>query len=132
MCVSNVFLNFFRRKIGPFVSPSWGTPWPIFSISSISDPGSFRKAMFCYQKIRRKILPRLQHELAARPYAHSSFVDGQKTCRTYVPIWYNTSNVILSIYTKKKSLVLINVFLIVETKFIFENILINHYTIKIE
>jgi hypothetical protein len=34
--------------------------------------------MFCYQKIRRKILPRLQYELAARPYAHSSFVGEQK------------------------------------------------------
>jgi hypothetical protein len=53
-------------------------PWPIFSISSISDLESFRKAIFYYQKIRRKILRRLHYELTARPYAPPSFVGEQR------------------------------------------------------
>ncbi len=53
-------------------------PWPIFSISSISDLESFRKAIFYYQKIRRKILRRLHYELTARSYAPPSFVGEQR------------------------------------------------------
>jgi hypothetical protein len=74
-------------------------PWPIFSISSISDLESFRKAIFYYQKIRRKILRRLHYELTARPYAPPSFVGEQKNvqnlCNNRIFILYPPSGFII-------------------------------------
>jgi hypothetical protein len=67
-------------------------PWLISKISTISDPESFRKAIFCYQKIRRKILRRLHYELTARPYAPLYFVGEQKK-RSEIMCQYNSSNV---------------------------------------
>ncbi len=70
----------------------WGyvvISWPILSISIINDPRLFRNAIFCYQKIRHKILHRLHCELIASPYAPPSFLGEQKTCRTYATTVYN-------------------------------------------
>jgi len=80
-------------------------PWLIFSISSISDPESFRKAIFCYQKIRRKILRRLHYELTARPYAPLYFVGEQKNaqnlCANTILLVLIKSRIILVKFTWK-------------------------------
>jgi len=71
----------FKEQWGYVVPLSEGMSWLIFNISSISDPESFRNAIFYYQKIRRKILRRIHSELTARCYAPPYFVDEQKNAQ---------------------------------------------------
>jgi hypothetical protein len=70
--------------------------WLIFSISSITDPESFRNAIFYYQKIHRKILRRLHYELIARCYAPLYFVGEQKNaqnlCANGIPVMKEKQN----------------------------------------